>query len=163
MSTPNTPNTPNTPDTPDTPDAPGTSAAPEPVLLGDALAGFEALWSPHIVTRVNDYDVRVAKVAGDHVWHVHDTTDEFFLLLDGELDIALRDGRETGGTRAERTVHLARGAVFVVPRGVEHRPSSPRGASILLFEPTGTVSVGDRHEEVPGHVDATAGHALPRP
>ncbi|MCA1220786.1 cupin domain-containing protein [Streptomyces sp. 8L] len=146
--------------TPNTPDA---SAAPEPVLLDDALAGFEALWSPHIVTRVNDYDVRVAKVAGAHVWHVHDTTDEFFLLLDGELDIALRDCRATGGVRAERTVHLARGAVFVVPKGVEHRPSSPRGASILLFEPTGTVSVGDRHDEIPDHVDATTGHALPRP
>ncbi|MBP0457427.1 cupin domain-containing protein [Streptomyces montanisoli] len=126
----------------------------QPIDLAEALAGFGDLWSPRIVTRVNDYDVRVAKVAGDHVWHVHETTDEFFLLLDGELTIALR------GLEGERTVRLTRGSVFVVPRGVEHKPSSPAGASILLFEPTGTLSVGDRHDEVPGHVDATTGHAL---
>lgn len=55
---------------------------------------------------------------------------------------------------------LATGSVFTVPRGTEHKPSSPSGASILLFEPTGTLTVGDRHDEVPAHVDATTGHAL---
>src|SRR3954453_17975489 len=102
----------------------------EPTSLAAALATFDALWSPRIVTRVNDYDVRIAKVAGEHVWHVHEHTDEFFLVLDGELRIALRDGAE------EREVALPRGAVFVVPRGVEHRPSSAGGASILMFEPS---------------------------
>ncbi|PKV89356.1 cupin domain-containing protein [Streptomyces sp. TLI_146] len=126
----------------------------DPIALSQALASFDALWSPRIVTRVNDYDVRVAKVEGEHVWHVHDHTDEFFLVLDGELDIALR---ESGG---ERTVTLATGSVFTVPRGTEHKPSSASGASILLFEPTGTLTVGDRHDDVPGHVDATTGHAL---
>ncbi|WP_348639676.1 cupin domain-containing protein [Micromonospora sp. MH33] len=82
--------------------------------------------------------------------------DEFFLVLDGELRIALRDGADG----AEREVVLPRGAVFVVPRGVEHRPSAPDGASILMFEPSGTSSVGERHDEVPGHVDATTGHRL---
>ncbi|MFC0505679.1 cupin domain-containing protein [Micromonospora costi] len=127
-----------------------------PIDLTEALASFEALWSPRIVTRVNDYDVRVAKVAGEHVWHRHDNTDEFFLVLSGELRIALReepDGRE-------RTVVLPRGSVFVVPRGAEHKPFSAEGASILMFEPTGTSSVGDRHDDVPEHVDATTGHAL---
>ncbi|KJK55882.1 cupin domain-containing protein [Saccharothrix sp. ST-888] len=125
----------------------------EPILLQTALASFDALWSPRIVTRVNDYDVRIAKVAGEHIWHVHEDTDEFFLVLDGELTIALRqDG--------VRTVTLAKGAVFVVPRGVEHRPSSAAGASLLLFEPTGTPSIGDRHDPVPDHIDATTGHAL---
>ncbi|MFF3749177.1 cupin domain-containing protein [Streptomyces sp. NPDC002018] len=126
----------------------------EPVALSEALATFDALWSPRIVTRVNDYDVRIAKVAGDHVWHVHDDTDEFFQVVEGELLIALR---EEGG---ERTVALARGSVFVVPRGVWHRPSSAGGASLLLFEPSGTLSVGDRHDGVPEHVDATTGHRL---
>ncbi|WP_433280179.1 cupin domain-containing protein [Micromonospora sp. CA-244673] len=129
---------------------------PEPTELAAALARFDQLWSPRIVTTVNDYDVRIAKVAGEHVWHAHDHTDEFFLVLDGELRIALRDG--TDG--AEREVVLPRGAVFVVPRGVEHRPSAPDGASILMFEPSGTSSVGERHDEVPGHVDATTGHRL---
>ncbi|MEW2382189.1 cupin domain-containing protein [Micromonospora sp. NPDC047707] len=128
----------------------------EPIDLATAFAAFDQLWSPRIVTRVNDYDVRIAKVAGEHVWHAHDDTDEFFLVLDGELRIALRDGE--GG--AEREVVLRTGAVHVVPRGVQHRPSSPGGASILMFEPTGTSSVGDRHDPVPDHVDATTGHVL---
>ncbi|MFI2651570.1 cupin domain-containing protein [Micromonospora fulviviridis] len=129
---------------------------PEPIELAAALARFDQLWSPRIVTTVNNYDVRIAKVAGEHVWHAHDHTDEFFLVLDGELRIALRDGADG----AEREVVLPRGAVFVVPRGVEHRPSAPDGASILMFEPSGTSSVGERHDEVPGHVDATTGHRL---
>ncbi|TDE10099.1 cupin domain-containing protein [Jiangella asiatica] len=127
----------------------------QPINLDTALASFDALWSPRIVTRVNDYDVRIAKVAGDFVWHSHEDTDEFFLVLDGELDIALRQGRT-----AERTVHLSRGDVFVVPRGTEHRPSSAAGASILMFEPTGTVNTGDRHDEVPGHIASSTGQAL---
>ncbi|MFF5989873.1 cupin domain-containing protein [Prauserella flavalba] len=128
--------------------------AHEPIELADALSTFDQLWSPRILTQVNDYDVRIAKVAGEHVWHAHDDTDEFFLVLDGELTIALRE------PSGERSVVLPKGAVFVVPRGTEHKPSSKDGASLLLFEPTGTLSVGDRHEEVPGHVDATTGHAL---
>ncbi|MFE7336811.1 cupin domain-containing protein [Streptomyces griseus] len=134
-------------------------AATEPLSLTAALASFDALWSPRIVARVNDYDVRVAKVAGEHVWHVHEETDEFFLVLDGTLDIALRDG-DRGGDGDERSVTLERGAVFVVPRGVWHLPRSSGGASILLFEPSGTSTVGDAHDVVPGHVDVTTGHAL---
>ncbi|MFF4208777.1 cupin domain-containing protein [Streptomyces sp. NPDC001796] len=125
-----------------------------PISLTAALASFAELWSPRIVTTVNDYDVRVAKVEGEHLWHTHDHTDEFFLVLDGELHIALRE------PAGERTVALAKGSVFTVPRGTEHKPSAPAGASILMFEPTGTTTVGDRHEEVPAHVDATTGHAL---
>lgn len=126
----------------------------EPMALGEALASFDALWSPRIVTRVNDYDVRIAKVEGEHLWHAHDDTDEFFLVLDGELRISLRE------VTGERTVVLAQGAVFTVPRGAEHKPYAPSGAAILMFEPAGTATVGDRHEEIPAHVDATTGHAL---
>ena len=89
------------------------------------------------------------------MWHVHDTTDEFFLVLDGRFDVAIRD--QAG---VEHTVVLNQGDTFVVPKGVEHKPSSP-GGSILMFEPSGTVSTGDRHDaEIPGHVDSTAGHEL---
>ncbi|GHH56627.1 mannose-6-phosphate isomerase-like protein (cupin superfamily) [Streptomyces umbrinus] len=126
----------------------------EPVSLAAALASFDDLWSPRIVTAVNDYDVRLAKVEGEHVWHTHDHTDEFFLVVEGELRIALR---ESGG---ERTVVLPKGSLFTVPRGTEHKPSSPSGAAIIVIEPTGTLSVGDRHEEVPDHVDATTGRVL---
>ncbi|WP_369247858.1 cupin domain-containing protein [Streptomyces sp. R41] len=135
---------------------PISEAAPrsEPVSLPTALASFTDLWSPRIVTAVNDYDVRIAKVEGEHVWHVHDHTDEFFLVLEGELTIALRE------PDGERTVVLPKGSVFTVPRGTEHKPYAPAGAAILMFEPTGTLTVGDRHDEVPDHVDATTGHAL---
>ena len=131
-----------------------TSTSPEPVSLAKALASFDDLWSPRIVTAVNDYDVRVAKVEGEHLWHTHDHTDEFFLVVEGELHIALREAA------GERTVVLPQGSVFTVPRGTEHKPSAPSGAAILMFEPTGTLTVGDRHDEIPDHVDATTGHAL---
>jgi mannose-6-phosphate isomerase-like protein (cupin superfamily) len=127
----------------------------EPVNLAAALATFDAVYSPRIVTRLNDYDVRIAHTKGEHVWHVHADTDEFFLVLDGQFDVALRaaDG-------SERTVELRQGDVFVVPKGTEHKPSSPGGA-ILMFEPSGTVTTGDRpQDEIPDHVDSTTGHHL---
>jgi len=127
----------------------------KPVNVTEALASFTDVYSPRIVARVNDYDVRIAHTEGEHVWHVHDDTDEFFLVLDGRFDIAMRD---TAGV--ETTVELRRGDTFVVPRGTEHKPSSPGGA-ILMFEPNGTSTTGDRHEgEVPEHVDSTTGHEL---
>ncbi|PPK67072.1 cupin domain-containing protein [Actinokineospora auranticolor] len=126
----------------------------QPIDLSAALASFERIWSPRVVATVNDYDVRVAKTKGEHVWHVHNDTDEFFLVLDGQLRIALRE--EAG----EREVVLDRGSLFVVPRGVFHKPSSPAGASVLVVEPSGTLSVGDEHDEVPDHVDVTVGHPL---
>jgi mannose-6-phosphate isomerase-like protein (cupin superfamily) len=126
-----------------------------PVNLTEALASFGDVYSPRIVARVNDYDVRIAHTEGEHVWHVHEDTDEFFLVLEGRFDVALR---EPDGS--ERTVELKQGDVFVVPKGVEHKPSSPGGA-ILMFEPRGTLTTGDRHEgDVPAHVDSTAGHEL---
>jgi mannose-6-phosphate isomerase-like protein (cupin superfamily) len=127
----------------------------EPVNLTDALASFDEVYSPRIVARMNDYEVRIAHVKGDHVWHVHEHTDEFFLVLDGQFDIALRDAEGV-----ERTVELRTDDTFVVPRGIEHKPSSPGGA-ILMFEPSGTSSTGDRHEgAIPAHVDSTTGHEL---
>jgi mannose-6-phosphate isomerase-like protein (cupin superfamily) len=127
----------------------------QPIDLTTALDGFDAIWSPQIIAYINDYDVRLARFAGEHVWHVHTETDEFFLVLDGEIDIALREAA------GERVVTLPRGSVFVVPRGTFHKPSSAAGAAVLLVEPTGTLSVGDDHEEVPAYVDVTTGHPVP--
>jgi mannose-6-phosphate isomerase-like protein (cupin superfamily) len=127
----------------------------QPVNVTAALASFDDVYSPRIVARMNDYDVRIAHALGEHVWHVHDDTDEFFLVLDGRFDIALRDadGVESG-------VVLREGDTFVVPKGTEHKPSSPGGA-ILMFEPAGTKTTGDRYEgEIPANVDSTAGHEL---
>ncbi|MDG2028904.1 MAG: cupin domain-containing protein [Acidimicrobiales bacterium] len=77
--------------------------------LTEALASFDELYSPRIVTTMNDYDVRIAHTLGDYVWHAHDDTDEFFLVLDGRFDIVLRDG-----AGEERTVVLERGDVFAL-------------------------------------------------
>ncbi|MEV0077683.1 cupin domain-containing protein [Nocardia neocaledoniensis] len=126
-----------------------------PRNIDTALAAFDELWSPRILTRVNDWDVRLAKVRGEHLWHAHHDTDEFFLVLDGSLDIDLR---EPGA--APRRVTLCRNDTYVVPRGVDHRPSSTEGATLLLFEPAGTLTTGDYAGEVPAHITATIGTAL---
>jgi mannose-6-phosphate isomerase-like protein (cupin superfamily) len=129
-----------------------------PINVTAALASFDEVYSPRIVARMNDYDVRVAHAHGEHVWHVHEDTDEFFLVLDGQFDVAIRsaDGSQS-------TVRLRQGDTFVVPKGTEHKPSSP-GGSILMFEPSGTSSTGDRHEgPIPDHVDSTTGHELSHP
>ncbi|HET7014567.1 MAG TPA: cupin domain-containing protein [Streptosporangiaceae bacterium] len=128
-----------------------------PVSLNQALASFGDIYSPRIVGQVNDYDVKIAHAQGEHVWHTHEHTDEFFLVIDGQFDIALR---EPDGS--ERTVNLHAGDIFVVPKGLEHKPSSPGGA-ILMFEPSGTLTTGDHHEgEIPDHVDTTTGHRFDR-
>jgi mannose-6-phosphate isomerase-like protein (cupin superfamily) len=124
------------------------------VNLAAALASFDDIYSPRIVARMNDYDVRVAHAKGEHVWHVHEHTDELFLVLDGQFDVAIRDAS------GEHTVRLAKGDVYVVPKRTEHKPSSS-GADILMFEPVGTSSTGDRQDgAIPGHVDSTTGHDL---
>jgi mannose-6-phosphate isomerase-like protein (cupin superfamily) len=127
-----------------------------PINVTDALASFDEIYSPRIVARVNDYDVRIAHAKGEHVWHVHDDTDEFFLVLDGifEVEIRTADGAQT-------SVSLRTGDTFVVPKGTEHRPSSP-GAAVLMFEPAGTLSTGNHEGELPDNVDSTAGRPLPR-
>lgn len=121
------------------------------VNIDTVLGSFRELWSPRILTQVNDWDVRLAKVEGSFVWHSHPDTDELFIVLDGALDIHVRESGE------EQVVHLERNDVFVVPRGVEHRPESSEGATIMLFEPTGTLSTGDYEGEIPDHITSTTG------
>ncbi|TDE89274.1 cupin domain-containing protein [Occultella glacieicola] len=94
---------------------------------------FSEHWSPKLVARLNDYEVKLVKVKGDFVWHSHEETDELFLVLDGRLTIQLRD----------RDVTLGPGQLFVVPRGVEHCPRSDTEAKVLLLEPAGVVNTGD--------------------
>jgi mannose-6-phosphate isomerase-like protein (cupin superfamily) len=104
------------------------------VNLRATLDGFSDLWSPRIVAAINDDDVMVVRVEGEFVWHSHPDTDDFFLVLKGELDIEMRD----------RTVTLRPGELFVVPKGVEHRPAARRGeVEMLLIEPRGTPNTGN--------------------
>lgn len=97
------------------------------------LDGVPEHWSPRVVAAVNDYDVKVANVAGEFTEHVHEDTDEFFLVLAGRFRIELPD----------RTVELGPSDVFTVPAGVKHRPSADEGTRILMFEPRGTINTGD--------------------
>jgi mannose-6-phosphate isomerase-like protein (cupin superfamily) len=120
--------------------------------IDDVAASFSELWSPRIVSRVNDWDVRLAKVRGDYVWHAHADTDELFIVIDGALDIHVRDA-----TGTEDVVHLDRFDVFVVRQGIEHRPISDGGATIMLFEPSGTLTTGDYAGAVPDHIIPTTG------
>ena len=103
------------------------------VDLSEKLATFSEHWSPRTVAQFNACDVMVVKVEGEFVWHKHDDTDDFFLVLKGHLDIELRD----------RTVSLGPGQMFIVPKGVEHRPVAREEAHLLLIEPTGTPNTGD--------------------
>lgn len=119
--------------------------------IDTVLGSFQELWSPRILTRVNDWDVRLVKVEGVFVWHSHADTDELFIVLDGALDIHLR---ESG---VQSVVHLERNDVFVVPRGTEHCPQSHNGATAMLFESTGTLSTGDYEGEIPDHITSTTG------
>lgn len=103
------------------------------INLDGKLAQFDEHWSPHTVAAFNGHDVMVVKVEGEFVWHKHDDTDDFFLVLKGCLDIELRD----------RTVTLKPGELFIVPRGVEHRPVAREETHVLLIEPTGTPNTGN--------------------
>jgi mannose-6-phosphate isomerase-like protein (cupin superfamily) len=107
------------------------------VNLEEAFASFDERWSPRIVAHVNDYDVKVVHVAGQFVWHDHQDTDEFFLVTAGRLAIELDDPDHPS------RVVLNPGDVFVVPRGVRHRPVAEEGTRVLLLEPRGTVNTGD--------------------
>ncbi|MDJ0383885.1 cupin domain-containing protein [Streptomyces sp. G-G2] len=107
------------------------------VDIAASLAGFDEHWAPRRLARVNDYDVRAAKLLGSFVWHTHEETDELFLVVSGTLTIRLRD------SRGEDAVTLGPGELYVVPRGTEHCPVAEEEVSILLFEPTATVNTGD--------------------
>jgi mannose-6-phosphate isomerase-like protein (cupin superfamily) len=105
--------------------------------LADKLELFSEHWSPKVVARLNDYEIKLAKLKGEFVWHSHDDTDELFLVIDGTLTIRLRDA---GGV--EQSVVLRAGQLFVVARGVEHCPAADGDVSVMLIEPAGVVNTG---------------------
>jgi mannose-6-phosphate isomerase-like protein (cupin superfamily) len=116
--------------------------APTKVNLAEKLDAFSEHWSPKIVARYNDNEVRLVKTDGEFVWHKHDETDELFLILEGEFDMDFRD----------RTVTVRPGELLIVPRGTEHRPAARRGeVKLLLIDPNDTPNTGD---------DATATKAV---
>ena len=103
------------------------------VNLADKLAQFDSYWSPRTVGVFNGHDVMVVKVKGEFLWHHHDNTDDFFLVLSGRLTIRIRDG----------DVVLGPGEMFIVPVGVEHQPFADEETELMLIEPTGTPNTGE--------------------
>jgi len=108
-----------------------------PLHLGAAAAGLAELWSPRVAARINDVLVKVVRIEGEFVWHNHPDTDEAFLCLDGTLTIDLRDGEP----EQERSITLAPGELYVIERGIYHRPHTD-GATIALLEGAGVVNTG---------------------
>lgn len=111
--------------------------APAPVRLAEAFARIGEPWSPRIAAELNGQEVRLAKLAGEFVWHHHDDADELFLVVEGTLEMHLRDRVEV----------LRPGEFMVVPRGVEHKPVAPGECHVLLFEPAGTLNTGNLRNE----------------
>ena len=110
---------------------------PGKVNLDEKLRQFSERWSPRIVGELNGQHVKLAKLEGEFVWHRHEREDELFLVLRGHLTIQLRD----------RTVELDAGELFIVPRGVEHRPVADVETHVLLLEPASTLNTGDVRNE----------------
>ena len=105
----------------------------EKVDLQSKLAQFTEHWQPRTVSQFNGHDIMVVKAKGEFVWHSHEDTDDFFLVLKGNLKIELRD----------QTIELGPGELFVVPKGVEHRPVADEEVHVMLIEPMGTPNTGD--------------------
>jgi mannose-6-phosphate isomerase-like protein (cupin superfamily) len=106
------------------------------INLQEKLTKFSEHWSPKIIAQMNDYHLKLAKVQGEFVWHDHPETDEVFVVVKGYLDILFRDGK----------VSLSEGEMFVVPKGVEHKPVAEQECHILLIEPAGLVNTGNAED-----------------
>lgn len=114
-------------------------AVADSINLGEKLALFADHWSPKVIAELNDYQIKVVKIAGEFVWHSHEETDELFLCLKGALEIELAD---------DGSVRLEEGELYVVPKGVEHRPVAREECHVLLIEPRGVVNTGDTAGEL---------------
>jgi mannose-6-phosphate isomerase-like protein (cupin superfamily) len=104
-----------------------------PINFGQKLGLIHEQWQPRVVAEMNDYQFKLVKIEGDFIWHDHKDTDETFIVLEGELRLDFRDG----------AVVLKTGEMFVVPKGVEHKPSAAREVKMLLIEPRGVLNTGD--------------------
>jgi mannose-6-phosphate isomerase-like protein (cupin superfamily) len=107
------------------------------VNLAEKLGRIAEHWQPKVVGELNGQHVRLAKLQGEFVWHQHEAEDELFLVLEGAMDLHLRD----------RVVHLRQGEFFIVPKGVEHKPVAEREASVMLLEPATTLNTGNVRNE----------------
>jgi mannose-6-phosphate isomerase-like protein (cupin superfamily) len=123
----------------DTPSA----ASYRPINLSQKLGLIKDFWQPRVVAEMNEYQFKIVRIEGDFIWHDHPETDEAFLVLDGELRIDFRDG----------AVHIRPGEMFVVPKGVEHKPFAEKEVKLLLIEPRDTLNTGHEGGDRTAHND----------
>ncbi|MGK6312828.1 cupin domain-containing protein [Neorhizobium sp. DT-125] len=103
-----------------------------PINLAEKLERIPDFWQPRVVAEMNEYQFKLVRIEGDFIWHDHPETDETFIVLEGNLRIDFRDG----------SVHIGPGEMFVVPKGVEHKPYAEREVRMMLIEPRGTLNTG---------------------
>jgi len=103
------------------------------INLGEKLGLLTEQWTPRVIAEMNDYQFKVVKLEGDFIWHSHKDTDEAFLVLEGDLRIDFRDG----------AVQIAAGELFIVPKGVKHKPYAAQEVKLMLIEPRGVLNTGD--------------------
>lgn len=115
----------------------------EPINFESKLGLLDELWSPRVVAEMNDYQFKIVKIKGDFVWHDHPETDETFIVLEGNLRIDLRDG----------AVNVRKGEMYVVPKGVEHKPFAENEVKMLLIEPRGVTNTGTAGGELTAEND----------
>ena len=115
----------------------------EAINFEKKLSLFDDLWTPKVIAEMNDYQFKIVKIQGDFVWHDHEDTDETFIVLEGKLRIDFRDGQ----------VELSEGEMFVVPKGIEHKPFAAAEVKILLIEPRGTKNTGNEGGDLTAEPD----------
>jgi mannose-6-phosphate isomerase-like protein (cupin superfamily) len=108
------------------------------INLEEKLSKFRDFWAPKIIAQMNDYHFKLVKFRGEFIWHRHDSTDEVFIVLYGEMSIVFRDD----------SINLKAGEMFVVPKGVEHKPFAEKECNAMLVEPAGTINTGDVRDEM---------------
>jgi mannose-6-phosphate isomerase-like protein (cupin superfamily) len=113
------------------------------INFADKLSKFSDHWSPKVIAEMNDYQFKLAKLQGEFVWHNHPDTDEVFIVIEGSMKIELEDG----------VVELSAGEMYVVPKGVMHKPSAEKECQIMLVEPRGVVNTGEADSDLTAEND----------
>ena len=108
------------------------------INLKEKLSLFSEHWSPKVISELNDYQIKLVKIQGDFVWHNHSETDELFLVIEGKMNIEFKN----------KTIELNKGELYVVPKGVEHRPYAEDECQIMLIEPRGVVNTGENKNDL---------------
>ena len=107
---------------------------PKKINFNNKFLKFSDYWSPKIIAEMNNYQFKLVKIKGEFVWHSHKDTDETFIVIEGEMNIKFRNN----------TVHLSKGEMYVIPKGIEHKPYSENECKILIIEPEGVINTGEK-------------------